>query len=61
MNNFSVIILCAGFGQRMLDLTLNTPKPLLKINNKTLLGNTINFFLDIGCSEIFINTHSYIF
>ena len=57
MNKFSLLILCAGFGKRMLDLTTNTPKPLLKFNNKTLLSNTINFFLDIGFGEIFINTH----
>ncbi len=57
MKNFSLLILCAGFGRRMLDLTVNVPKPLLKIKNKTLLGNTINFFKDIGCNEIFINTH----
>ena len=57
MKNFSLLILCAGFGKRMLDLTINSPKPLLKINNQTLLGNTINLFSKIGCNEIFINTH----
>ena len=41
----------------MLNLTSKTPKPLLKINNKILLGNTINFFQKIGFNEIFINTH----
>ena len=57
MRNFSLLILCAGFGKRMLDLTANIPKPLLKINNHTLLSNSINFFTEIGCNEIFINTH----
>ena len=57
MPNFSLLILCAGFGRRMLELTKNSPKPLLKFNNKTLLINTINFFKDIGCNEFFINTH----
>ncbi len=57
MKDFSIIILCAGFGKRMLDLTLDTPKPLLKFDNTTLLGNAINFFKDIGFNEIFINTH----
>ncbi len=57
MSKISLLILCAGFGKRMLDLTTNTPKPLLKIKNNTLLANTINFFSDIGCNEIFINTH----
>ena len=57
MTEFSLLILCAGFGKRMLDLTSETPKPLLKVKNKILLGNTINFFHNIGCNEIFINTH----
>ncbi len=57
MLNPPVLILCAGFGKRMLNLTTNTPKPLLKVNNKTLLENTINFFQSIGCDNFFINTH----
>ncbi len=57
MNNFPLLILCAGFGKRMLGLTINDPKPLLKFNNQTLLGNTISFFKDLGCGDIFINTH----
>tara|TARA_Y100001970_G_C14147283_1_gene810592 strand:- start:503 stop:1183 length:681 start_codon:yes stop_codon:yes gene_type:complete len=57
MRKATILILCAGFGNRMLDLTINTPKPLLKIKNTTLLGNAINFFTDIGVKEIFINTH----
>ncbi len=57
MPKFSLLILCAGFGSRMLNLTNNIPKPLLKFKNKTFLGNTINFFKNIGCNEFFINTH----
>ncbi len=57
MKNFTLMILCAGFGSRMLNLTRNTPKPLLKYKNKILLKNTIDFFTDIGCDEILINTH----
>ena len=57
MINFSLLILCAGYGKRMKNLTRDIPKPLLKINDKTLLQNTVNFFYDIGCKEFFINTH----
>ena len=57
MNSFSLMIMCAGFGSRMLDLTKNKPKPLLEIKNITLLENSINFFFSIGCNRIFINTH----
>ena len=57
MNKFSLLILCAGFGKRMLDLTTDIPKPLLKVNNKTLLSNTINFFKNLDVMKFFINTH----
>ena len=57
MLNLPILILCAGFGKRMLNLTSNIPKPLIKINNKTMLENTINFFQSIGCDNFYINTH----
>ena len=54
---FSVMILAAGYGKRMLSLTKDIPKPLVKINNVTLLKNCIDFLFKIGCEEIVINTH----
>ncbi len=57
MKKFTLMILCAGFGSRMRNLTRDTPKPLLKYKNKILLKNTVDFFINIGCDEILINTH----
>ncbi len=57
MKNFTLMILCAGFGSRMRNLTRSTPKPLLKYKNKILLKNTIDFFINIGSDEILVNTH----
>ena len=57
MLKFPLLILSAGFGKRMLDLTENLPKPLLKVDDQTLLANTIEFFLDLGCNDFFINSH----
>ena len=54
---FSAMILAAGYGKRLNPLTLTTPKPMIKINNITLLQNTIDFLFNINCQEIVINTH----
>ena len=57
MKNFSLMILAAGYGKRMKHLTKEVPKPLLKINNRELLSYNIEFFLNLGCNKIVINTH----
>ena len=57
MTDFNLMILAAGFGKRMDNLTDSTPKPLLKINNKELLRHSIDFFTNLGCKKIIINTH----
>ena len=51
------MILAAGLGRRMLPLTLKTPKPLLEINNSTLLERAINLLINHGVQEININVH----
>ena len=57
MTSFHLMILAAGYGKRMQKLTHSIPKPLLKINNKELLRHNIDFFLNLGCDKIVINTH----
>ena len=51
------MILAAGLGKRMQPLTLNKPKPLLEINNISLLERTINLLINCGIMEISINVH----
>ena len=52
----TALILCAGYGKRLNPVTLKTPKPLLKINEITLLENCINLIHSLGISKILINT-----
>ena len=52
----TALILCAGYGKRLNPLTLKTPKPLLEINEITLLENCINLIYSLGISKILINT-----
>jgi len=51
------MILAAGLGKRMQPLTLKIPKPLLEINNSTLLERAINLLISHGVKEISINVH----
>jgi len=52
----TALILCAGYGKRLNPITLTTPKPLLKINEITLLENCINLIQSLGINKILINT-----
>ena len=52
----TALILCAGYGKRLNPLTLTTPKPLLKINQITLLENCINLIVSLGIKKILVNT-----
>jgi MurNAc alpha-1-phosphate uridylyltransferase len=52
----TALILCAGFGKRLNPLTLNTPKPLLKLNNVSVLETCISLIESIGVKKIMINT-----
>ena len=54
----TALVLCAGHGKRLNPLTLKNPKPLLKLNNLTLLENTINLIKKLGINEIKLNTFS---
>ena len=53
----TALILCAGLGKRLNPLTLETPKPLLKLDKLTLLENCINVNLKLGIKKIFLNTY----
>ena len=50
-NNLSVIILCGGKGLRLRPLTSNLPKPLIKINEKSILENNL-FGVDLNDESV---------
>ena len=50
-----VMILAAGYGKRLLPLTKETPKPLLKVGNKTLIQHNIEHLFKNDFTEFVIN------
>ena len=52
----TALILCAGFGKRLNPLTLDTPKPLIELNNVSVLETCINLIESLDVKKIFINT-----
>ena len=51
------MILAAGLGTRMKPLTLDKPKPLIKVGSKNLLERSINLLESYGVEKIIINVH----
>ena len=49
------MILAAGFGKRMKEVTKKLPKSLISIGDKTLLERTIENLVNFGIKEIVIN------
>lgn len=50
------ILLAAGMGTRLRPLTLETPKPLIKVNGESMIERQIEALKDIGVEEIIIVT-----
>lgn len=50
------IILAAGFGSRLVPITLNTPKPLVLVNGKKIIETLLDAIVAAGIPEIIIVT-----
>lgn len=48
------IFIAAGFGSRLVPITLNTPKPLVKVKGKRIIDGLIDAALNAGIHEIYI-------
>lgn len=56
MKTKEAIILAAGKGTRLAPLTKDIPKCLVKVNNKTILENTLNILNENGIEKVTIVT-----
>ena len=48
------IFIAAGFGSRMVPVTLNTPKPLVRVNGTRLIDTLIDAVIAAGINEIYV-------
>jgi len=46
------IFLAAGFGSRLVPVTLNTPKPLVRVNGQRIIDTLLDAVVDAGIEEI---------
>jgi MurNAc alpha-1-phosphate uridylyltransferase len=51
------MVLAAGLGLRMRPLTLNRPKPLIRLAGRTLLDRALDALADAGVDSAVVNTH----
>ena len=57
LKNYSVkraIFIAAGFGSRLVPITLNTPKPLVRVQGIRIIDKLIDAVLEAGIEEIYI-------
>ena len=54
--NLTVLILCGGKGLRLRPLTKELPKPLVKIKNKSILENIIDYFKKYRINDFIVAT-----
>lgn len=48
------VFIAAGFGSRLVPITFNTPKPLVRVHGKRIIDSLIDACLEAGIHEIYI-------
>lgn len=48
------IFIAAGFGSRLVPITLNTPKPLVRVNGRRIIDSLLDAVVAAGITEIYI-------
>lgn len=57
LENYKVqraVFIAAGFGSRLVPITLNTPKPLVRVNGTRLIDTLLDAVVAAGIEEIYI-------
>jgi len=53
----TAMVLAAGYGKRMQPLTETTPKPMLLLNDKPLIGHVMDRLVHTGVKRAVVNLH----
>jgi N-acetyl-alpha-D-muramate 1-phosphate uridylyltransferase len=53
----SAMVLAAGLGVRMRPITLQTPKPLIKVGGRTMLDRVLDRLEEAGVHRVVVNAH----
>lgn len=48
------VFMAAGFGSRMVPVTLNTPKPLVRVKGKRIIDSLLDAVISAGIEEIYL-------
>lgn len=48
------VFIAAGFGSRLVPITLNTPKPLVRVNGTRMIDTLLDAVVDAGIEEIYL-------
>jgi MurNAc alpha-1-phosphate uridylyltransferase len=55
--DWTAMVLAAGFGKRMLPITLERPKPLVEIGGRALIDHALDRLVESGFSKVVVNVH----
>lgn len=48
------VFIAAGFGSRMVPITLNTPKPLVRVKGNRIIDSCLDALIEAGITEIYV-------